>query len=279
MDVVLSHFQVKLLMEGRKAGSAQVAISLDLGLSKAIASLGVEGATLPDGQVLNWLDAAKIVKEDRKCFLIREGVPHDIRAFSEQTGWVRSLCPTSGAPTMLVSGFPMHRIKGTDPMQDTLAKMRALGPIKGRVLDTATGLGYTAIEASRSCEVVTVELDPEAVEIARLNPWSQKLFDSKRIQMIVGDAAEYVAGQPAGSFSAVIHDPPTIQFAGELYSLAFYRELKRVLARSGKLFHYVGDPHSAHGAKVTGGVVRRLAEAGFKRIERQPEAFGLTAHA
>jgi uncharacterized protein len=219
-----------------------------------------------------------IVKEDRKCFLLEDESLKEIRMFSERTRWVRSLCPTKGAPTMLVSGVPMHRIKDTEPMADTLTKIRALGRIHGRVLDTATGLGYTAIEAAKEAdEVVTIELDPAAIEIARLNPWSAGLFKSKKITQVMGDASEEIASFASGFFSAIVHDPPTIQFAGELYSTDFYLELKRVLKRGGKLFHYIGDPNSAHGSKVTQGVLRRLSEVGFKRVERRPEAFGVLA--
>lgn len=126
---------------------------------------------------------------------------------------------------------------------------------------------------------MTVELDPAALEVARLNPWSRRLFDHPRIRVEQGDVAEYLESQPSGSFSAVLHDPPTIQFAGDLYSLEFYRLLKRVLSKAGRLFHYTGDPASAQGAKVTAGVVRRLGDVGFRRIERHAAAFGVTASA
>lgn len=60
--------------------------------------------------------------------------------------------PTGGAPTLLVAGFPMHRIKGIDPHEDTLIKFQTIAPLVGRVLDTATGLGYTAIEVVKTAE-------------------------------------------------------------------------------------------------------------------------------
>ena len=86
-------------------------------------------------------------------------------------GRAYSLMPTEGAPTLLVWGIPMHRIKGTNPQRDTLTKIQAIAPVAGRVLDTCTGLGYTAIEAARTAEqVVTIELDPTVLEVARLQP-------------------------------------------------------------------------------------------------------------
>ncbi len=180
---------------------------------------------------------------------------------------------------MLIAGFVMHRIKDIDPMQDTLRKIATISHIVGRVLDTATGLGYTAIEVSKAADqVVTIELDPSVQEIARLNPWSQALFNDPKIHQIMGDACEVVQTFEDESFSRVIHDPPTFSLAGELYSGAFYQQLYRVLKRGGRLFHYIGDPHSKASGSVTKGVLRRLQEAGFARVVRKPEAYGAVAY-
>jgi predicted methyltransferase len=147
------------------------------------------------------------------------------------------------------------------------------------VLDTATGLGYTAIEAARTAdEVITIEIDPSGLEVARYNPWSRDLFENPKIHQIVGDAYDELPKLETGSFSRIIHDPPAFSLGGELYSAAFYKELYRVLKHSGRLFHYIGDLESKSGRVVTKGVVQRLNEAGFQRIARRPEAFGVVAH-
>jgi predicted methyltransferase len=80
------------------------------------------------------------------------------------------------------------------------------------------------------------------------------------------------------SFSRIMHDPPTFKLAGELYSGAFYCELYRILKRGGRLFHYIGDPNSKASGGVTRGVVRRLQEAGFPRVVRRAEAYGVVAY-
>jgi hypothetical protein len=202
-----------------------------------------------------------------------------IQRFSEFLGRAYSLMPTDGAPTLLVSGIPMHRVKDTEPHRDTLTKIRAVSPITGRVLDTCTGLGYTAIEAAKSAEqVVTIELDPTVLEVASLNPWSRALFEHPRIEQVVGDAFDEIAQFEDESFSRIIHDPPMFSLAGDLYSGEFYRELYRVMQRKGRLFHYVGDLDSRSGRNVVKGVARRLEEAGFSRIIRRPEAFGVVAY-
>jgi predicted methyltransferase len=172
----------------------------------------------------------------------------------------------------------MHRIGGIDPHQDTLNKIRAASPVVGRVLDTATGLGYTAIEAAKTAEHVdTVEIDPASLEIARKNPWSQNLFDNPKITQHIDHVWDVVEEMAGEIFSLVIHDPPTFKFAGELYSGEFYQELYRVLRRKGRLFHYIGDPESKTVQRVQRGVMKRLQEAGFSRIVRKPKAFGLVA--
>ena len=40
---------------------------------------------------------------------------------------------------------------------------------------------------------------------------------------------------------------------------------------------YIGDLESTSGRVVAKGAVRRLQEAGFTRVDRRPEAFGLVA--
>jgi len=58
----------------------------------------------------------------------------------------------------------------------------------------------------------------------------------------------------------------------------FYRRLVRVLRRGGRLFHYIGNLESKSGRIVARGAMRRLREAGFSRVVRRPEAFGLVAY-
>jgi hypothetical protein len=66
--------------------------------------------------------------------------------------------------------------------------------------------------------------------------------------------------------------------AGELYSGECYRHLFRILKPKGRMFHYIGDLESRSGRNVARGVLRRLQEAGFRRVVRKPGAFGLVAY-
>lgn len=278
-SIILSHFQTAPLLEARRKGLPSLEISSDLGLTTVIVQIAPEGITFPGGRCLGWRNIEKINASEVNCYLVDGESMKAIQVYSDATNRVCSLLPTRGAPGMLIAGFVMHRIKDVDPMQDTKRKIAAIAPIAGRVLDTATGLGYTAIEAAKTADtVVTIELDPGAQEMARLNPWSQALFTNPNIQQIMGDACEVVPSFEDESFSRIIHDPPTFSLAGELYSGAFYRELYRILKRGGRLFHYVGNPNSKASGGVTRGVLRRLQESGFSRVLKRPEAYGVVAY-
>lgn len=279
--LTLSHVQLRPLLAAWEAAPGEELVASatpDLGLSEVAVRLNAQGVMFPGGECVTWETTRRIIATPNQCFTIAGGEAQAIARFSETTNMLRSLMPTSGAPTTLVSGFSMHRIKGTEPWADSQAKALAVAPISGRTLDTTTGLGYTAILASRSAsEVVTIELDPTALEIARQNPWSHELFERPNIRRIVGDAFEVVAEQRESSFDCIIHDPPYMTLAGELYSEEMYRRLYHVLRRGGRFFHYIGDPRSASGTRTTAGVIRRLEAVGFTRITRRAEAFGVVA--
>jgi len=277
--IILSYVQAAPLLKAKQQGIASVQISPDLGLSTVIVTLTSEGVEFPNGEHLDWQSIEKVSKSEVNCFILEDNAVRPIQVFSEYTNRVCSLMPTKGAPSMLIAGFVMHRIKDVDPMQDTLRKIATVSPVMGRVLDTATGLGYTTIEAAKTAdEVVTIELDPGAQEIARLNPWSQALFHSPKIHQLMGDAYEVVQTFEDDSFARIIHDPPTFSLAGELYSGTFYQQLFRVLKRGGRLYHYIGDPNSKASGGVTKGALKRLQEAGFARVTRKPEAFGVVGY-
>jgi len=275
---VLSRFQAEPLLDARRQGLPAVTASLDLGYSTRRVELTAAGIAWGPGQTLGWEPLAAIAASENGCFRVREGEIEELKGYCEETRHPYRLLPTAEAPVLLLAGFTMHRFKDVAPTWAAREMVRALGPLRGRVLDTATGLGYTAIAAAgQGVEVETIELDPGSVEMARANPWSQELFSSPRIHRLTGDCAEWIATCPAGRFTGIVHDPPSMSLAGDLYGGAFYRELARVLEPRGRLFHYIGDPVSGLGGRVTEGVVRRLKEAGFRQVRAQPRAFGVLA--
>lgn len=278
MEIVLSHYQIAPLLQARRARKTDVEMSTDLNLSKTRVMLGAAEIQFQSGEKLSWSDAGKIARDENSCFVLDENGIRKIKTFSELTNRAYSLYPTASAPTMLVAGFPMHRIKDITPERAAYAMVRPLAPLSGNVLDTATGLGYTAIEMAKTARhVITIELDPAAQEIAKQNPWSRDLFHNPKIEQRIGDSFEIMPTFDADYFDAILHDPPTMSLAGDLYSQEFYGELFRVLRRGGKLFHYIGDPESKFGAGITRGVTGRLKAAGFNRLKSTGQAFGVVA--
>ena len=135
------------------------------------------------------------------------------------------------------------------------------------------GLGYTAILAAVAAEVVTViEKDENVIEMTRLNPYSQPLFQEPKIKLIHGDATQVIAGFGNELFDIVNHDPPALSIAGELYSDAFYAHMLRVLKPGGKFLHYTGAPGS-RGRRVdlNASVTRRLQKVGFIKVRNDSE--------
>jgi len=275
---VLSYFQTAPLLEARKMNRSTARSSVDLGLNEVNVNLEPGWVDFPENIKIPWELIEEIQLNHKACYLYENGNLEKIQRFSSTTNRFCSLYPTESAPTLVLGGFPMHRIKGTNPYLDTLSKIHALRPM-GAVLDTATGLGYTAIQASQNADsVTTIELDPAVLEVARLNPWSRDLFNNRKISLRVGDSFEVIQNLSDNDFTCILHDPPTISLAGDLFSLEFYNQLYRVLQRKGRLFHYIGDLESRSGHHLSRGIANRLSQVGFRRIQLEPRAFGILAY-
>ncbi|WP_297556000.1 methyltransferase domain-containing protein [Thermococcus sp.] len=255
-----------------------VKLNLDLRKTNRTWTIEREGDefVFPDGTRVLKEVIEKIARDDKSVYFIKNGGVYKAAIAGE--GFYK-LVPTI-PPTIEINGIRMHRTKEVNPLQDTRNKVNAVKPKEGEtVLDTCMGLGYTAIEASkRGAYVITIEKDPNVIELARINPWSRELFTGGRIQVIQGDSFEVVKRFNDESFDVVIHDPPRFSLAGQLYSEEFYRELYRILKPGGRLFHYVGNPGKRYRRKdLQKGVMERLRKAGFVGVKRVEEALGVVA--
>jgi hypothetical protein len=274
-NMIFSHYQTRALA-GQGVPSL-MPLSTDLGLSTDQVEKTNSGWQLPNGETLSLAQIHVINEDQNSCFLFIDGQLHKVEAFSEITYRYYSLMPTEKAPTMLISGIPMHRIKNTTPDKDTAQKIRALGKAYGTILDTSTGLGYTAIQAARTADkVITIEFDPTVIDICKVNPWSRSLFTDPKIHKVIADSAALAEVFQDGTFNAIIHDPPTFQIAGDLYSKSLYQTFYRILKEKGRMFHYIGNPDSRSGATVGRGVVTRLEAVGFS-VKPKGSAFGVLA--
>ena len=263
---VLSYIQINNFFESLKNGKP--IISFDLGLTRTNADVQDEFLLLPDGTKLAFQILRDMMAEERYCFLIEDSEIKKLIFFSENTKAVYRMIPTADAPALEISGILMHRIKRTTPWKDAQEKINFLKP-EGSVLDTNCGFGYTASLANEhGCYVITVEVDENVLELARHNPWSRTLFESnERLRLISGDIIDIIDGFEDSQFDCILHDPPTLGRAENLYSTEFYSKLYRVLRPKGKLFHYIGSPGSrARGLNLMGKVKSKLKQSGFNRI-------------
>lgn len=202
----------------------QLTCSINLGFSVSDVIVNNEGLCLPtalsDGAfnlLATWDELETIQKKKTGCYSLYDdgSKPFHITTLSENTGIPASLYPpleSTGAPTIILGGFTMHRIVGDamNPYIDTVNKLETVPIFRGaRVLDTSCGLGYTAIAAAKRVvgavssmrspsirskdslkqnakeitakpntgQVTTIEYDDASLEMCAHNPWSQGLFD------------------------------------------------------------------------------------------------------
>ncbi len=278
--ILLTRPAAVTLIEAMARGEPEAAASLDLGRSTGTVALDAALARFPDGQTLSREALDAVAGGPESVFAVLESTVEKVTWFSAETNRVYTLRATDGWPALEISGILMHRIKDTDPRRDAESKIAAIAPVRGRVLETCCGLGYSAILAARTATHVTVfEIDPNVLEMARINPWSQPLFDPRgNIDVVNENIAEGIHDIPGDAFDFVIHDPPTLAVAGDLYAGDFYRQLHRVLRPGGRLFHYTGDPGSRHRRQdLPGRVAQRLASLGFTEVRREPAALGVSA--
>ena len=105
--------------------------------------------------------------------------------------------------------------------------------------------------------IVVAELDEQVVRLTReyLPDVHGGAFDDARVELLIGDAAHYVAAADDAQsmqFDLIVFDltPPDSPAAG-LYTTAFYRQLKRVMSPTAALSIHLGSPYF-HAGRTAG---------------------------
>lgn len=251
-------------------------ISIDLGISFTTYYENTDYIQLESGEKIPFQIIERISKITNSAFFLKQEKFFQIAISSNK---YYKLLPTDGAPTLEIDGIRMHRTRNTTPEKDSKRKIELLGIDHGLVLDTCMGLGYTAIMASLNGaeDIITIEREPSVINIALMNPWSQNLFKSDKIHKVLSDTNHFINFLKESSFDFVIHDPPRMKSAGNLYSFDFYKKIYSILEIDGKLFHYTGKPRSRYrGVNVPKGVKKRLQQAGFKDVRFHDDVLGYT---
>jgi len=271
MKYFLDAFIAKELLNAIEQGKEDITISLDLGRTEAKVNLTDSSWDTTQLQ--------KIAKDLSTVYFIEEGKA--FKAAIDSTQFYKLMPSGIGtAPALVISGVVMHRVKDVDPMRDAAVKARLCARLEDTMLEICTGLGYSTIECLKRGvqSITTIERDPEVIQLAGINPWSQEIFSDSRVTLIQGDAVEKIREFNANTFHSVLHDPPTFSMGSNLYTREFYSEIYRVMKRKGILFHYVGSPGSKYRKRdVQKGVIQRLRDVGFQMVERKKDALGVVA--
>jgi spermidine synthase len=102
--------------------------------------------------------------------------------------------------------------------------------------------------------IVVAELDAQVVRLTRehLPEVHGGAFDDPRVELVIGDAAHYVAAAAPAQFDLVVFDltPPDSPAAG-LYTPAFYAQLKQTLRPTAALSLHLGSPYF-HARRIAG---------------------------
>lgn len=249
------------ICDARDQGRAAWSGSLDLG--RSIDSVSID----PDGW--HWHGASYPYPQALKPRTLYWWDGESYASVSRYTGKLIKLVPTDwGVPTFEIDGIKMLPTAKESPLDDARRKVALIQPAGKTVLDTCGGLGYFAaccLDAG-TAHIQSFEKNEDVLWLRDINPWSPDPDASGgRLRLDHADIVDAITLQADASFDAVLHDPPRFGIAGELYSLAFYQQLARVLRRGGRLFHYTGRPNAlTSGRDVPREVARRLDTAGFK---------------
>lgn len=270
MSPLLTRDAVESMRGALDRGDATWRGSLDLGRSVDDVALDAAGFVWRDVR-WPWPSADERIKE-RTAYRFDGAVWLPVQRFG---GALIKLVPTDwGPPTFEIDGIKMLPTAQVSPWEDAATKVALVQPRGKRLLDCCGGLGYYAAHAlaNGAAHVHSFEKNPDVVWLRRLNPWSPDADDPAlpgRFTLTEGDIAQAISALPTAHYDAALHDPPRFGIAGELYSLAFYEQLARVLKPGAPLFHYTGAPNAkTSGRDVPGEVIKRLEKAGF-RAERK----------
>ncbi|MBW3012373.1 methyltransferase domain-containing protein [Candidatus Woesearchaeota archaeon] len=258
MYPILSSNDLRQLEKAISKGEKEAETSLDLGLTKTKVSLCESGFFVDNSLV----EIPKIRKTDKSCYVVADGRLQKVQFFVNNS--LYKLIPTTYRPILQVSGTSMHK----QAFIERIEKDR----LKGKILDAGTGLGYTAITASKTAEkIITVEIDETVIEIAKLNPYSKELFSNSNIQMINGDVVDEIKKFNDNEFDFIIFDGGTPRASGDFFSFENHKQAFRALKKKGKLYHYLPKPQVKQGRDFGSEVAKRMEKAGFKLIEYNKE--------
>ena len=263
---IISSSELREINKAIEEGLDSLEVSLDLGINKTKVKLEKKAFIIND-QIVK---TKKIKEDDKSCYLITENGLEKAQFIFNDSGKFYKLVPTQFRPILKISGTSMHK-------KEFLNKLKK-DKLYGNVLDSGTGLGYSSIIVSKTADkVITVEIDENVIEIAKLNPYSQELFNSRNIKRILGNICGDIKKFKEKEFNFVILDGGSVKGSEEFFSLENYKEVFRILKHDGKLYHYVPNHQIKRGRDFATEIISRLQKSGFRDIFRDKEGSFLIA--
>ncbi len=184
-----------------------------------------------------------------------------------------ALVMEKGFPILEIDGIRMH-VFANNPFEYAKKVVSNLN-IKGKyILETCFGQGYITRLLRDAEKVISYEISKEVLDIAEWNPYSKHLFNVENIEIREGDISIEIP-KIKEKFDVIVHDPPTIKVAEDLYSSSFYEKLYRVAKPEALLYHYIGNPFKVRNANIKERIIKRLEKAGWKLIKSLDEVQGL----
>ncbi len=276
---ILTINEAKKILNSQNAGHTELLLSLDLKKTQEKLILNKkEGFVLIREKKVPFSEFRKC-KEDT-IYLIEENALFSVDFFGKESNIFYKLKPTKDWPTLTLSSVPMHRFRHMSPKEDTKTKIDEIKPVRGTILDTCCGLGYTSGMSAKEKEtkkVIVFEKDKNVLEIAKYNPYSEDLFSNKKIEIRNEDVFLGIKKLGSGFFDRIVHDPPTVSFAPLLYSTEFYKELFRVAKTGSILYHYCPNPGKTKGNKFWSTIKTKLEKAGFVEVFYHEKSSGIRA--
>jgi predicted methyltransferase len=252
--------------------NSRIEISFDLGLTKTAVLLRDE-QILFENEYKIPIPAQDLIREDdkRTILIFKNGFWQKWIYFDQVSNqFIKPVFVSpQKPPTVEISGIKMHVTENQDPMTDTMLKIKALGKLRGKIVDTCCGLGYTAIflaNLKSVSQVFCVEINRIMIAICRENPWSRELFNSPKINLVLGSTAEIIKIMPDNSFGGILHDPPRYALSPELYTEEIYSHFLSILLYRGRLYHYTGNPKKERRRSLAERTISRLKSVGFSRV-------------
>lgn len=243
----------------------EIEISLDLGISTEKVMINPENNSFIVKSKDEILFPSSFDKDDKICYFVLDAQLYPIKLFNDWSNFHYKLVPTSWRPILRISATPMHK----KPFLDALEELQ----FRGFVLDSGTGLGYSAIIASKTAtRVITIEWDESVLEIATYNPHSRGLFENNNIELQIGDVTEAILQYDDNFFDNLVQDGGMPKSSGNFFSQQQCNQLHRVLKPGGSLIMYLPQHGKSKGRDYGAEHLERLKRAGFYLKKRAIES-------